>query len=234
MTQLKAVLSPLPMVAAVGSTLLGIAGAVAGVRVWPTAWAYIAVYGVLAMAGSLVLARLRPASFQVRQQGLVAKREKKQPLIDVLGLMLYGAFFFGWYAFIPLDVFRLHLLPQPGGLVQAAGLVTLIAGMAVVHVAIGQNQFAAPTIHDQSGEGQRVIETGLYGVVRHPFYAGMLLVYLGTALFLGSAAAAIGSAGFLLMTLARIPIEEGYLRANVAGYADYARRVRSRLIPYVL
>jgi len=71
-------------------------------------------------------------------------------------------------------------------------------------------------------------------VVRHPFYAGMLLVYPGAALWLGSYAAAIAAGGFLVLTLARIVIEERYLRANVPGYSDYAGRVRSRLIPYLL
>lgn len=125
-------------------------------------------------------------------------------------------------------------MPPPGWAVSAGGLAAVIAGIAIGYVAFGQNPFAAPTIHDQSDGGQRVIDTGLYGLVRHPFYAGMLLVYVGTALWLGSYAAAIGVTGFLLMTLARIAIEEAYLRDHLPGYADYARRVRGRLVPYLL
>jgi protein-S-isoprenylcysteine O-methyltransferase Ste14 len=104
----------------------------------------------------------------------------------------------------------------------------------IAQLAIAQNRYAAPTIHDQSAEGQQVIDTGLYGVVRHPLYAGLLLVYPGAALWLGSSAAAVASLGFLAMTLARIVIEERWLREHLPDYAAYARRVRGRLIPYLL
>ena len=113
-------------------------------------------------------------------------------------------------------------------------MATVVAGLAVVYAAIALNRFAAPTIHDQSAEDKQVIQTGLYGVVRHPFYAGMLVVYAGAAVWLGSYAAAIASSGFLVMTLARIHIEERFLRERLPAYAAYARRVRARLIPFLL
>jgi protein-S-isoprenylcysteine O-methyltransferase Ste14 len=234
MRLLKGLLSPLPVILVVAAVLLLTAGWSAGAWAWPRAWAFLAVYGGLSMAGSAALAVARPASFQVRQQGLVAKKQKEQPLIDAAGLIFYVAFTLAWFAFIPLDVFRLQLLPPPSWAVSAVGAAAVLAGVVIVHVAIGQNPFAAPTIHDQSDGGQRVIDTGLYGLVRHPFYAGMLLVYVGTALWLGSYAAAIGATGFLIMTLARIVIEEAYLRDHLPGYAAYARRVRGRLIPCLL
>jgi protein-S-isoprenylcysteine O-methyltransferase Ste14 len=140
----------------------------------------------------------------------------------------------GWFAFIPLDVFRLRVFPVPSSAVQLLGLLAVVGGLAIAYVSIGQNRFAAPTIHDQSAEAQEVIQSGLYGVVRHPFYAGMLLVYPGTALWLGSYAAAIGAIGFLVMTLARIVIEERYLREHLPEYGAYAARVRARLIPVLL
>lgn len=234
MAVVKGLLSPLPVILAVATVLLLTAGVSAGAWAWPRAWVFLAVYGGLSMAGSAALAVARPASFEVRQQGLVADRAKKQPLIDVLGLIAYVAFALSWLAFIALDVFRLRLLPPPGWTISAGGLGAVIAGIAVGYVAFGQNQFAAPTIHDQSEGGQRVIDTGLYGLVRHPFYAGMLLVYVGAPLWLGSYAATIGATGFLVMTLARIVYEEAYLRDQLPDYAAYASRVRSRLIPYLL
>jgi protein-S-isoprenylcysteine O-methyltransferase Ste14 len=231
---LKAFLSPLPVLAVLAALILLPAGLVGGVWIWPTAWAFLAVFGGLSMLAYLLLAMLRPASFRVRQQGLVAEAEKQQPLIDALGLVLYVAFTSAWFILIPVDVFRLHLLAPPSEAVGLAGAVLVVAGVALTHVAIGQNRFAAPTIHDQSAEGQTVIDTGLYGIVRHPFYAAMLLVYLGTALWLGSYAAAIASFGFLILTLARTVIEEAWLRDHLPDYAAYAKRVRGRLIPYIL
>jgi protein-S-isoprenylcysteine O-methyltransferase Ste14 len=139
-----------------------------------------------------------------------------------------------WFAFIPIDIFRLRLMPAPGVALSALGAAATIAGVVVAYAALAQNRFAAPTIHDQTSDGQRVIDTGLYAVVRHPFYAGLLLVYAGAALWLGSYAALIAASGFLVMTLARIVIEEAYLRQTLPAYAGYARRVRGRLIPHLL
>jgi protein-S-isoprenylcysteine O-methyltransferase Ste14 len=234
MAFLRGFLAPLPLLALMAADLLITAGAAGGAWGWPSALAFLAIYGGLSMIASGLLAVKRPASFKVRQQKWVAEAGKRQPLIDALGLMLYIVVFLGWYAFIPLDVFRLHLLPSPPVIVQVLGAVSIIAGLVIVYTAIAQNRFAAPTIHDQSGEGQQVIDTGLYGLVRHPFYAGMLLSYLGTALWLGSYAGAIGSLGFLVLTLARIVIEERWLREQLPDYGAYAKRVRSRLIPYLL
>jgi len=234
MRVLQGLLSPLPVVTVLSAVLLITPGLLDGVWIWPRAWIFLAVYGGGGVLASGLLAVLRPESFRVRQQGIVARPEKKQPLIDALGLVLFTAFMLSWIAFIPLDVFRLKLLPPPSFAIQVTGIVAVVAGLAITYVAIAQNRFAAPTIHDQSGEGQQVIQTGLYGLVRHPFYAGGLLVYAGAPLWLGSYAGSIAAVGFLAMTLARIIIEERYLREHLPDYADYARRVRARLIPGVL
>jgi protein-S-isoprenylcysteine O-methyltransferase Ste14 len=234
MPVLKGLLAPLPLIAVAACLLLAPAGIVAGTWVWPRAWGFLAVVGAASLAGSAALAVAAPASFKVRQQGLFAAKEKRQPLIDAVGSVAYALYMMAWFAFIPIDVFRLRLLPPPSGSIATLGAAATIAGVAIAYTAIAQNRFAAPTIHDQTQDGQRVIDTGLYGLVRHPLYAGMLLTYAGAALWLGSYAALIGASGFLVMTLARIVIEEAYLRQTLPAYAGYARRVRGRLIPYVL
>ena len=234
MQVLRGVLGPLPYVAIMAAVLLLTPGLMNGIWAWPTAWLFLAVFGAWSALASGLLAILRPASFEVRQQGLVAALEKKQPLIDVIGVLAYAAFMLCWFASIPVDVFHFRLLPAPSVIVQTLGAVAAITGLTIAYVAIGQNRFAAPTIHDQSADGHRVIQSGLYGVVRHPFYAGMLLVYPGLALWLGSYAAAIATVGFLIMTLARIVIEERYLLQKLPGYDAYKARVRARLIPRLL
>jgi protein-S-isoprenylcysteine O-methyltransferase Ste14 len=234
MPVLKGLIAPVPLILVTAALLLGTAGLAFGVWVWPRAWVFLAVYGALSLGGSATLAVVRPASFQVRQQGLVAAKEKGQPLIDAVGSVFYALCIMAWLAFVPIDVFRLRLLPEPIGAISAVGAVLAVAGLTVSYLAIAQNQFAARTIHDQTQDGQRVIETGLYGVVRHPFYAGALLFYAGAALWLGTYAALIAASGFLFMTLARIVIEEAYLRRTLPAYAGYARRVRGRLVPYLL
>lgn len=207
------------------ASLLGHAG-------WPAGWAVVALVAAVAMGGSGWLAARRPRSFKVRRQGVVAAREKKQPIIDAVGSVAFFAYLISWFAFIPIDVFFLQLAPAPAWPWRLLGLLGAAAGLTVTQLAVAQNEFAAPTVQEQAG--QRVVDSGLYGVIRHPLYAGNLLTYSGIALWLGSLAALAGVVVILLFTVARIWVEEAYLRANLPGYLDYAARVRSRLIPFVL
>jgi protein-S-isoprenylcysteine O-methyltransferase Ste14 len=235
MRLLKSLRASLTFVAVLAVLLLVPAGfAPGGTWLWSRAWGFLAVYGAIAVVGYAALAVLRPASFDVRMQGVVAKKAQKQPLIDAVGATIFMAYMAAWLAFIPLDVFWLHLAPPPPLALSLAGVLATVAGVAVTFVAVAQNQFAAPTVQDQSARDQSVVDTGLYGVIRHPLYAGNLLSYAGVALWLGSYVALAGVLVILLFTVARILVEEAYLRANLPGYADYARRVRSRLIPFVI
>ena len=79
-----------------------------------------------------------------------------------------------------------------------------------------------------------MVDSGIYGLIRHPIYSGNFWLVGGLSVWLGSYAALGGLVVLLAATAARIAMEETYLRANLPGYADYARRVRGRLIPYLL
>jgi protein-S-isoprenylcysteine O-methyltransferase Ste14 len=183
---------------------------------------------------NIALATRRPESFAGRARPYVEGAARKQPLIDAVGSVAYLIFVLAWLAFIPLDVFRLRLLPPPPAWAAGVGLAAAVAGPTVAFLAVWQNAFATPAIADQSDRGQRIIDTGVYGVIRHPLYAGNLLLFAGAALWLGSVAAALATVVHLVATLARIGIEEDFLRQRFPDYADYARRVRGRLIPFVL
>lgn len=229
------ILNGLRWIAPFAATLLLSAGLTpGGTWIWPRGWAFLAIYGGLAIGGSVALALFRPASFQVRRQGLVARPEQRQPWLDAVGTVIYIGFLTAWTAFIPLDVFWLRLLPAPSPPVSALGGAATVAGLLIVLFAVAQNRFAAPTVQDQTVAGQEVVDGGLYALIRHPLYAGNLLAFTGMALWLGSYAALGGVLAMLLFTAARIAIEERELRARLPAYADYARRVRGRLIPFVL
>lgn len=234
MRALKGSLAPLPVVCVVGAVLITTAGLTSGIWVWPRAWLFIATYALLAACCSAMLAVFRPLSLSARRQPVIAAAERRQPWVDAAGVLIYAAFALAWFAFVAVDVFRLQFFQRPPTWLSDLGLGLALAGQSVAYLAIAQNRFATPAIQDQTAEDQQVIQTGLYALVRHPFYAGMLLVYVGAALWLGSYAAAIGSLGFLVMTLARIVIEERFLRANLPAYASYSRRVRAKLIPFLL
>lgn len=203
-----------------------------GTWLWMQGLVFMGLLSAVVIAVKMAMAIYRPASFDVREGGIVADKAKRQPLVDVIALLGYLVLLSTWLVFIPLDVFALHLLPAPAGWVSGLGLATALAGMAVSHAAVWQNQFAAPTIHEQ--EGQQVIDRGIYGLIRHPLYAGNLMLFAGGALWLGSTAAALATVAQLLATLWRIRMEEAFLRERLPAYADYARRVRGRLIPFLL
>ena len=95
----RGLFGPLPPIAVMAAVLLGTPGVLQGEWAWPRAWVFLAVYGGGAGLGSGLLAVFRPDSFLVRQQGIVARAEKHQPLIDALGLVLFTAFLLGWIAF---------------------------------------------------------------------------------------------------------------------------------------
>ena len=98
---------------------------------------------------------------------------------------------------------------------------------------IHQNAFVAPIVKDQSDRGQTLVDTGLYGRIRHPMYLGFILWLAGLALWLESTAGAIAVSALLPAFLLRIRVEERTLGATLQGYEDYKNRVPYRLLPFV-
>jgi protein-S-isoprenylcysteine O-methyltransferase Ste14 len=116
-------------------------------------------------------------------------------------------------------------------LVAVIADLLVVLGLLLVFFVFRENSYTSATI--TVGEDQRVISTGPYAVVRHPMYAGALLMLLCVPLALGSL---VGLVVFLPMTAAivwRLMDEERYLAAELPGYEDYRRKVRHRLVPYV-
>ena len=108
-----------------------------------------------------------------------------------------------------------------------------LLGFVIVLAAIYQNSFAVPIVEDQTERGQTLVDTGLYGVVRHPLYLGMLPFFAGIALWLESYASMIAVSVLLMVLIARIIVEEKVLRKTLPGYAEYMEQVRDRLVPFV-
>jgi protein-S-isoprenylcysteine O-methyltransferase Ste14 len=206
-----------------------------GTWLWVRGLTFVVVFAGISIVGNIVLAIWRPAHFRVRQQSVVASRDKRQPLADAVGSAGLIVFGMGWLGFIALDVFRLHLLPAPSFWVSAVGGLAAALGAALTPVAVWANRFATPNVQDQTSLGQAIVDTGVYRFVRHPIYLGNLLLSAGSPLWLGSYAGALVGVGVVLvMTVGRIFIEERDLRARLPAYEDYASRVRARLIPFVI
>jgi len=197
---------------------------------WPRALQFLAVFGVLSIIVIFSLARWAPASLEARiQRGAV----KDQPRADKIASFWIAIINLAWFVFVAVDVNRLHLLRFPPFWVSVLGAAVGLAGYGVMITAVWQNSFAAPIVGDQADRDQVVVDSGLYGLVRHPLYLGYLLFLLGLALWLGSTAGAIVLAALLPPVVARIRIEEKTLNENLPGYLEYTARVPYRLLPPV-
>jgi protein-S-isoprenylcysteine O-methyltransferase Ste14 len=213
-------------VAIFGGLLFGPAGTLR----WWRAWVFLAVVLVGAVASTVTLFRANTGLLEERFKSPV---QKGQPLADKIVVTLLLAAFVGATAFIPLDVFRLHLMGRPGPIVSYFGLILFVVGWWVMTAAMRDNAFAAPVVKHQEERGQRVIDRGAYGVVRHPMYAGAVLLTVGMPLWLESYAGAVVASVFIATLALRIVFEERFLRRELKGYDAYTKRVRYRLIPFV-
>lgn len=197
---------------------------------WWRAWVFL---GVVFVASIVSMVTVFPGN-----EGLLAERMKPpiqrgQPLADKIILLAFIVTFLAAIVLIPLDVFRLHLTHAPGPPVSFAGLLLCIAGWWITSLALKENAFAAPVVKDQRERGQRVVDTGVYRVVRHPMYAGGALLLVGIPLWLQSYAAALLMSVAVALVAVRIPVEERFLHRILPGYGAYAERVRYRLIPFL-
>ena len=143
---------------------------------------------------------------------------KLSGLMFVLGFVLAG-----------LD-FRFAWLPMPRGLSIGAAVVFLLAYVLYAEV-LRENTYLSRTIEVQ--EGQKVIDTGLYGIVRHPMYSATLLLFLSMPLVLGSLVALPVFLAYPFIIIARLKNEEQLLEAELPGYRTYQQKVKYRLIPFV-
>jgi protein-S-isoprenylcysteine O-methyltransferase Ste14 len=110
-----------------------------------------------------------------------------------------------------------------------AGFALVGVCYLVIFLALRANTFAAVNINVEPG--QQVVSTGPYAVVRHPYYAGLLLWVLATPLALGSWWGLLLLVPMALVLASRIHYEERFLTQNLPGYAEYCQRVRYRLVP---
>ena len=200
----------------------------AGTWDWPRAIQFLVVFGLLSVISIVALARWAPASLEARVQRGAAK---EQPAADKIVSLLLAVLNLAWFVLIAVDVHRLHLLPFPPLWLSVVGAALGLTGYGVMVTAVWQNSFAAPIVGDQTERDQVVIDTGLYGRIRHPLYLGYLLFLAGLALWLESVVSVIVLPVIAAPIVARILIEEKTLRQNLPGYAEYMTRVPYRLVP---
>jgi protein-S-isoprenylcysteine O-methyltransferase Ste14 len=132
-----------------------------------------------------------------------------------------------------LDAGRWHLTPAMPSSVRVVALGGMAAGLGMFYRAMRENRFFSAVVRIQSDRGHRVVDTGPYGVVRHPGYAGLIVVPPLSGLALGSVPAAAAGLIISVLIVRRVLFEDAFLTEHLEGYGAYAGRVPHRLIPGV-
>ena len=202
----------------------------AGTWQWTEANQFLYCYGFLTLVSTVFLAIKAPRSLEARME---MPMNESQPLSDRIATTFLLVFLVGWFVFIPIDIFHLKLLAPPQYSISILGGAASLLGYGIMITALYQNEFATPVVRDQSDRGHELRDTGLYGLIRHPFYTGFILFCLGMALWLQSYAALI--AGLLPITalIGRIYAEEKILQETLPGYREYMSRANYRIIPFI-
>jgi protein-S-isoprenylcysteine O-methyltransferase Ste14 len=187
------------------------------------AWLLLGILFVPMFIAGLVMMARNPALLRSR---LNAKEQEKEQKAVVLcsGLMFLAAFVGAGLC----RRFGFLLFPS---WVSWSGAVVFLAAYALYAEVLRENTWLSRTLEVQ--EGQQVVDTGMYGVVRHPMYTCTLLLFLSMPLVLGSAVSLAVMLLYIPINVKSIRNEEEVLRRDLAGYDDYTRRVRHRLIPFV-
>ena len=195
----------------------------AGTFAYPQAWLLIGILFVPMFIAGLIMMKKSPDLLRSR---LNAKEEQaeQRTVVALSGLMFLAAFILAGLNFR----FRWFLLPN---WVSLAACVLFLLAYALYAEVLRENVWLSRTIEVR--ENQKVVDTGLYGVVRHPMYMSTLLLFLSMPLVLGS----LISFGVMLLyipiIIKRIRNEEQVLARELDGYAEYKQRVRYRIIPYI-
>jgi len=197
----------------------------ATVHYWQ-AWVYLSLFAGASALTTLYLLREDPALLERRMSGgPTAEKRPAQKLIMLCTSIAFIALLvvpaldhrFGWSS-VPLAA-------------VVAGDVLVALGFGLISLVYRENTFTSATI--EVAEHQKVISTGPYAIVRHPMYASASLYLLGTPLALGSYWGFAAIAAMLPFLVWRLLDEERFLAKNLSGYAEYQKRVRHRLVPFV-
>ena len=186
-------------------------------------WLFMAILFVPMFLAGIVMMIACPSLLKSR---LGAKEKQKQ---QDLVVKFSGLMFIAGFVVAGLD-FRFGWLSMPKGVVIGAAVAFLIAYLLYAEV-MRENVYLSRTIQVQ--EGQKVVDTGLYRIVRHPMYSVTVLLFLTIPLILGSVFALIPLCAYPFLIAVRIKHEEKLLAEELPGYTQYRQKVKYRLIPFI-
>ena len=187
------------------------------------AWLLMGVLFIPMFVAGLILMKINPVLLRKR---LNAKEEQMEQREVVLfsGIMFISSFIIAGLNF------RFEWLVLPA-LVTIVGTVIFLLAYALYAEVLRENEYLSRTIEVQ--EGQKVVDTGLYGIVRHPMYMATIFLFLSMPIILGSIVSFLIMLLYIPIIAKRIKNEEKVLEEGLDGYKQYKERVKYRIIPFV-
>ncbi len=204
---------------------LALFGSAGSLRFWQ-AWVYLAVFSLCTLLITAYLIRYDQRLLASRvKAGPTAETRKSQQILQSLASLFFLSLFI-----VPGLDFRLHWSTVPA-VVSLIADTFVVLGFLIVFLVFRENSYTSAII--EVSDQQQVITSGPYRVVRHPMYAGALLLLLFTPLALGSWVALPFALPLLLVIVVRLLDEERFLVENLSGYAGYREKVGYRLVPLI-
>lgn len=195
----------------------------AGTLAFWNGWLFMGILFIPMFGAGLVMMAKNPELLK-RRLHAKEKQSEQSLVIKLSGLMFLAGFLaagfnyrFGWYML-------------PGSVSTGAAVVFLIAYLLYAEV-LRENTYLSRTIEVQ--ENQKVVDTGLYGIVRHPMYSVTLLLFLAMPLVLGSVYSFVIFLVYPILISRRIKYEEQFLQKELKGYCEYQKKVKYRLVPFI-
>ncbi len=195
----------------------------AGTFAFWQAWVLIFILFVPMFIAGLIMMKKSPDLLRKRLNAKEEQTEQKTVIL-LSGLMFLAAFIAAGLNF------RFGWIILPGAVSFAAAIVFLLAYVLYAEV-MRENAYLSRTVEVQ--DNQKVIDTGLYGIVRHPMYMSTLLLFLAMPLVLGSIISFAIMLAYIPIISKRIRNEEQVLEEGLEGYKEYKQRVRYKVIPFV-
>ena len=195
----------------------------AGTFVYFQGWLFMGILFIPMFFAGIVMMHMNPSLLKSRLEA--KEKQKDQDLV----IKLSGLMFLTGFIVAGLGVrFQWHLLSKNVSIIFA---VLFIIGYLLYAEVLRENTYLSRTIKVQ--ENQKVIDTGLYGIVRHPMYAVTLLLFLSMPLVLGSIYSFMIFLVYPFIIAKRIKGEEAFLEKELPGYVEYKKKVKYRMIPFV-
>ena len=195
----------------------------AGTLAWPQGWRLLGILFIPMLLAGIVMIRKNPELLRKRLNAK-EKQAEQQDVLKLSALMFLAAFILAGLNF------RFRWIVLPDWISWTAAVIFLISYGLYAEV-MRENAYLSRTIEVQ--ENQKVVDTGLYGIVRHPMYMSTLFLFLAMPLVLGSVISFLIMLLYIPIIAKRIRNEEQVLEEDLEGYAEYKQKVKYKVIPFI-